>query len=93
MYKGWQGGNALEHLWSMYALTALEEGIIPMRDAKGQVLPAGEVAQASRSDRKSRRKFRKIWRKEAKRRGIVNDVSPHDRMKLVDLHIYKKTVK
>lgn len=82
----------MEHLWSMYALIALEEGVVPMRDAEGRVLPAEEIARATRLDRKSRRKFRKIWRKEAKRRGIVNDVSPHDRMKLVDLHIYKKTV-
>lgn len=83
----------MEHLWSMYALIALEEGVVPMRDAEGRVLPAEEIARATRLDRKSRRKFRKIWRKEAKRRGIVSDVSPHDRMKLVDSHIYKKTVK
>ena len=80
-----------EHFWSMYALTSLEEGIVPMRDASGAKISCSEVAKTADRDRASRRKFRKIWRRQAKQYGVKGNVQPHVRSKLVDLHVLKKT--
>ena len=80
-----------EHFWSMYALTSLEEGVVPMRNANGVQISPEEVAKTARNDRASRRKFRKIWRREAKRRKFKGDIDPHVRMKLVDSHVISKT--
>jgi len=75
----------------MYALTSLEEGIVPMRDSSGTKVSAKDVAKVADNDRTSRRKFRKIWRKKAKKYGIKGYVQPHVRMHLVDTHVFKKT--
>ena len=62
-----------EAVFSMYTLKCFELGIIPIRNFDGEPVNINEALDLATQDevRKTKRKFRKLWRKAARSKEIA----------------------